>query len=370
MIRLLALVQKPAGLAPNQRFRLEQWAPFLERDHGIAVEFEPFESPPLTRMLYQRGGTVRKIGLVLGDAWRRRDAVARARAFDAVVILRESSLLGGAWVERALARAGVPFVFDFDDAIWLWSASGPNGAMTLARCPWKVVESCRLAAAVTVGNEFLADYARTYNQNVALVRTSIDVERFRVAPEPDAAPFTVVWTGSHSTLAHLETARDAIEALGREMPLRVRVVCDVSPPAYEHATLDFRAWSAEREAADLAAGHVGIMPLPNDAFARGKCGCKALQYMAIGRPVVVSPVGINRDVVTDGVSGYWADGTDQWVARLRRLATDPGLRAAMGAAARERVLDGFTAEQAAADFAAVVRQVVAGRVERRQRRSA
>ena len=359
-LRLLALVQKRRGLAPNQRFRLEQWAPHLARDHAIDVDLAAFESAALTEVLYRPGHVVRKARLTLRDAWRRRAERAHARKFDAVVVLREASLVGGAWLERRIARDGVPIVYDFDDAIWLWDPRSVNGVLTAARFPWKVAEICRLAAAVTVGNAFLADYARAHNPHVALVRTSIDTDRFARLPQPAAdGPLTLAWTGSHSTLPHLDTLRPALEALARRVPTRLRVVCDVSPAPISGVELDFCRWTPDTEASDLAPAHVGLMPLPDTPSARGKCGCKALQYMALGRPAVVSPVGINREIVRHGENGFLASTQDEWVARLDELARSPELRARMGDAAHATVHAGFTARASAAAFAEVVRGAVA-----------
>ena len=361
-MRLLALVQKGHGIAPNQRFRLEQWAPILARDHGIAVTFDAFESPQLTQVLYRPGHAAEKVRLTVAGAVRRWRGRRRAFGYDAVVILREASLVGGAWFERWLAARGIPFVYDFDDAIWHWDR-GANGVMSLARVPWKVGTICALASAVTVGNAYLADFARAHNANVAVVRTSIDAATYPEMPPPaPGAPFTVVWTGSHSTLAHLAGVRSALEALGRRLPVRLRAICDVAPPTFDGVELDFVPWTAAREAADLAAGHVGIMPLPDTPLARGKCGCKALQYMAIGRPAVVTPVGINAEIVRNGTNGRWASTPEEWVDVLEQLARDPAERARLGAAARETVLAGYTADASAAAFARVVRHVVDARV--------
>jgi glycosyltransferase involved in cell wall biosynthesis len=358
-LRLLALVQKPPGVAPHQRFRLEQWAPHLARDHAITIDFESFESPELSAVLYRPGQVARKARLVVRDTLRRWARRHRAREFDAVVVMREATMLGGALVERAISGAGVPLLYDFDDAIWLPDTSGRNGVFSLARAPWKVAEVCGLAAAVTVGNAYLAAYARQHTPRVHVVRTSIDVDRFVPAPPPPAGqPFTIVWTGSHSTLAHLETIRAALEAVGRELPTRLRVICDVAPRAFEYVALDFVPWRAESEAADLTAGHVGVMPLVETPATLGKCGCKALQYMAVGRPAVVSPVGINREIVRDGENGLLATSLDAWAAQLLRLARDPALAARLAAAGRRTVLDGFTAAGSAAAFARVTRAAV------------
>jgi glycosyltransferase involved in cell wall biosynthesis len=235
--------------------------------------------------------------------------------------------------------------------------------MTLAKMPWKIPDLCRLASAVTVGNAYLAEYARRYNEDVFLVRTGIEASRYpAIAMPTDDAPFRIVWTGSHSTLAHLESIREALVELGRRRSTRLRVICDVPPAvSFEGIEVEFVRWSAAREVADLAAGHVGIMPLPDTPFTRGKCGLKAIQYMAIGRPAVVSPVGINREIVRDGENGLWASTEAEWISQLERLAADPALRARLGAAARRTILEeGYTADVSAAAYAAVVRKV-AGR---------
>lgn len=358
-LRLLALVQKAPGVAPHQRFRHEQWAPHLARDHGITLEFEPFESPELSAVLYAPGHVARKARLVLRDSLRRWVRRRRARDFDAVVVMREATMFGGALVERAIARAGVPLLYDFDDAIWLPHTSGRNGVLALARAPWKVGGVCRVAAAVTVGNAYLAAYARRFNPSVHIVRTSIDVERFRPAPPlPASHPFTVVWTGSHSTLAHLATIRPALEAVGRVVPTRLRVICDVPPPPLEHVELEFVPWRPDREGPDLANSHAGVMPLPETPATLGKCGCKALQYMAVSRPAVVSPVGINREIVREGENGLVATSHDEWTRQLLRLARDAALRERLGDAGRQTVLGGFTSAGSAAAFARVARAAV------------
>jgi glycosyltransferase involved in cell wall biosynthesis len=361
MIRVLALVAKPPGLSPGQRYRIEQWEPLLRERHGIDVEYDVFESPALTRVLYHPHHRVRKAALLLGDAWRRRRILSRARGYDAIFIYREASLLGPAIYERLLERQQVPIVYDFDDAVWM-TAESRNGIFSSLRFPSKTADICRLATAVTVGNRYLADYAGEYNRNVDIVPTTIDLARYPVQPELTAGrPIVIGWTGSFSTLNHLEMARGAIERFARHHDVVVRVICSEPPRRpFANAQTDFVPWRADSEAHDVGRAHFGIMPLPNDAFARGKCGCKALQYMATGRPVVISPVGINAEIVTTGQNGILADSEDQWVAAFEQLSSSPAERARLGAAARRTVELRFSAEQAAERFAAVIHRVVQG----------
>lgn len=355
-LHLLALMLKAPGIAPNQRYRHEQWAPYLRQDHNIHLECEAFESAALTAVLYERGHAVLKARLILADALRRWKRRNRALMFDGVVVLRQAMLIGGAWLENWLVRRRVPLFYDFDDPVWMWNRSVANGLFNLASAPWKVGRICRIATAVTVGNDYLATYARRYNTNVHIVRTSIDADRFPRYPDPTTdRPFTVVWTGSHSTLPHLDTIRGTLERFAAKRPLCLRVICDVPPTPFHNVRLEFIPWRPETEAMELSPGHVGVMPLPDSPAARGKCGCKALQYMAIGRPAIVSPVGINREIIQDGVNGLWATTPDEWEAQFERLADDAELRTRLGDAGRRTVLSGFTARQSAAAFARVVR---------------
>ncbi len=361
MIRLLALVQKPEGISPGQRFRLEQWAPHLRAEHGMELEFAPFESPGLTAILYESGHVPEKIARVLWDFGRRAADVARAGRFDGVVMYREAALLGPAFYEHALARRRIPTILDFDDAIWLESGGGRNGLFAKLRFPAKTATLCRLADAVTVGNDYLAAWASRLNPNVHVARTSIELSNYPVLPPPpDDGVLRVGWTGSLSTMnVHLEAARPFLEALGARRPTELQVVCS-EPPARPFANVRnvFIPWRAETEAEDVARCHVGIMPLPDDPFARGKCGCKALQYMAVGRPVVVSPVGVNTEIVRSGENGLLASTDEEWVEALLRLGDSPDLRARLGAEGRKTVESGYSAERAAAAFADAVRSAV------------
>jgi glycosyltransferase involved in cell wall biosynthesis len=358
MVRLLTLVHKAPGISPGQRFRLEQWAPHLRARHGIALEFVPFESPALTRIIPRPGHHLEKAALLVGDLLRRREVLELARSCDGVVVYREASMLGPALYERLLAARGLPLIYDFDDAIWLPSAGSVNGAFRTLRFPGKTATICRLVGAVTVGNEYLAAWARRYNPNVVLVPTTIELGDYPSRPAP-AGTFVVGWVGSHSSLEHLEGARSALARLGERRRVILRIICDRPPTRpFQGVETDFVPWSREGEAPAVANAHVGIMPLIDDAISRGKCGCKALQYMAAARPVVVSPVGVNAEIVRDGESGYAARTTEEWVAALERLAESQELRARLGQAGRRVVEQRYSAEVGARLFAGAVAAVL------------
>lgn len=363
MIRLLAFVQKRPGISPGQRFRLEQWAPHLAAKHGITIDFVPFESERLTEILYSQGKFVKKGLFMLRDLARRTGPVLRARRYDGAIVYREVATVGPALWEHVLARLGIPFLLDFDDSIWMAGsdvARSPNGVFSYLRFAGKTRTVARLARVVTVGNEYLAAWARGYNDRVRVVPTSIALDRYPIQPELEAEePFVVGWMGSHSTLPYLELVREALEELGRRRPTQFVVVCDRSlEPPVKNVENVFVRWTADGEATDIGKMHVGIMPVPDTVYARGKCACKALQYMAAGRPAVVSPVGVNADIVRHGENGLHATTTEEWLAALEQLADSRALRSRLAAAGRRTVERGFSAEIAAARFADAVYELV------------
>jgi len=357
-LRLLVLASKPQGLSPSQRFRLEQWAPHLAENHGIELDFAPFESDRLTALLYKKGHLVAKAWRTLVDYARRAAILVRARHYDAVVIHREAALIGPAIYERLLSAEHRPIIYDFDDAIWSPGQAWGHGVFSLLHFPAKTSSICRLANAVTTGNEFLADYARKRNSSVFVVPTSIELADYPLVPEATGDRFVVCWTGSTSTLVHFEHAREPLERLAQLLPLTVKVICNKPPERpIAGAEMQFIPWSSEREAQELGDCHVGIMPLPDNEVSRGKCGLKALQCMATGRPVVISPVGVNVDIVEHGQNGFLAANTDEFVACLQDLAKSPERRRDMGANARKTIEDRYSSEVSASAFAAAVRSV-------------
>ena len=355
-LRLLALVQKVRGISPGQRFRLEQWEPFLRERHDIHLDYAAFESPALAKLLYEPGHLAAKGALMARDAMRRADVLSLARRYDGVVVYREAMPIGPALYERVLAAMGVPLFLDFDDAIWIGNVASVNGLFSHLRFPTKTSALCRMSRAVSVGNEYLASYAQRHSPSVHVVRTSIDLDKYTLQPRPTSHdPIVIGWTGSKSTLTHLELARAWLERLAQRRRVRLRVVCSEPPRPVAGVELEFVPWTAEREAVDLGGLHVGIMPLPDDTFAKGKCACKALQYMAVGCPVVIAPVGMNAELISSGDNGILAGSDDECISAVEKLADDPAGANRMGLAGRRTVEEGYSAERSAERFATMIR---------------
>lgn len=282
------------------------------------------------------------------EAWRVRPA-------DADVIFVQKGILPGltSWWEEHFARRK-PVVFDLDDAIWL-PRRGGNPLLRALHREAAVQRVLRCATAVIAGNSYLAGYARRFNEHVTVVPSAIDLARYPATP-PAGSRCKIGWIGSRTTLPYLKPLGPVFRQLG-VTPL----IIAAGDPRQLGFPVEFRLWSLEREVDDLRELGIGVAPLPDEPWERGKCGVKILQYMACGIPVVASPVGVQRDLVQDGVTGFLAETESQWCERLKQLLANPDLRARMGAAGRRRVEAEFNVEVAAAKVAEVLHSVVKAR---------
>lgn len=341
-MRVLALMPALYDTSPGQRYRLEQWEPFL-RELGVEISYEPFECEELHSLLYKPGLLGQKLSLVTKGLSRRVSALKRAKKFDLVYIFREAALLGPAVFERLIHRAGVPIVFDFDDAIFVSYRSPSNGYLSYLKFATKAKTSCRLASHVMVGNPYLAEYARQVNDCVTVVPTTIDTDKYRVVSSKQKAELPVIgWTGSHSTVQHLDTLGNALETLAKSQRFTVRVI---GTPNYQLHGVEVEAlkWRSETELDDLGVIDIGVMPLPDDDWSKGKCGLKALQFMALGIPTICSPVGVNTDIIRDGENGFLASSEKEWLEKLTRLIESKELRERLGRAGRLTVEQSYSA---------------------------
>lgn len=356
-MRLLALVPSIYDKNPSQRYRIEQWEPHLRR-LGVEITYRPFEDEALNRVLYQPGRMPEKVGLILRALARRARGMREVRDFDAVYILRETALLGPPVFEHLMKRTGVPFIFDFDDAVFVPYVSPSNGYLSYLKFPGKTRTICRLAAHVMAGNEYLADYARQVNEHVTVIPTTVDTEKYTIEFARAANDVPVIgWTGSYSTAQHLRTLGGALRRLAERERFRLRVI---GAPNFELEGVDVEVvpWRSETEVADLRPVDIGVMPLPEDPWSKGKCGMKALQYMGLAIPTVCSPVGVNSDIIRDGENGLLAATEDEWVEKLSALLHSSELRERLGRAGRSTVEAKYSAAVQAPRVFRIIESIV------------
>lgn len=320
------------------RFRVMSYLRSLEAA-GIRCVIDPADPPKYAwshEHPWNRPGVWRLArGLLRWRSLRdRRRAVARAGAFDAVLLQRDLSLFDAAGdLEEALARVNPRIVFDFDDALWLKGDGSPDPTRES-----KLRRILGLVRVVTAGNETLRAWVGGGDRVIHLP-TPIDTDHYTPAPglRPAGGPVVIGWIGLRSNLPFLMTIAGPLTKVTQSRDAVVRIVCDRPP---DPATLPFRAetvpWSSEREAELLQSFDAGLMPLPDNAWTRGKCGLKLLQYMATGIPAAASPVGVNREILAGGEAGLLPDGEAAWEAALDRLVADAAWRAEAGRAGRAR----------------------------------
>jgi glycosyltransferase involved in cell wall biosynthesis len=264
--------------------------------------------------------------------WERRELLRWAH----VTVLHQIKL--SSIEERLFASFSRHRVFDVDDAIYVRK---PRRLGDLPdESAWrkqKFAATCRGVDVVAAGNDILAGVARVAAREISVLPTSIDTACYQPATAGPLDPPTIAWIGSPENLIYLEMIRPALARLTTRHPtLKLRVICSEFPDWSDVAIEQVR-WSSATEARYLAGSHIGVMPLTDDAWSRGKCAFKLLQYMATALPCVASPVGANTEAVMDGINGFHATHADEWERSLEQLIATPELRARFGARGRAHV---------------------------------
>lgn len=282
-------------------------------------------------------------GTILG-LLRRLRLLLEIRRYNWVFIHREAIPVGPPWYEWILVKIfKKKLIYDFDDAIWLKPQSVANSLTNYFRPGTKTSTICRISDKVCVGNRYLALYAERYNRNVKVIPTTIDTVGWHatVKEHKNDREITIGWTGSHSTLTYLHLVVPVIKDLGRLYKFRFLVICDVRP-TLDLNCLVYKKWKKKTEIEDLLGIDIGLMPLPKTEWAKGKCGLKALQYMALGIPALVTPVGVNRQIVDHNVNGFHCTSEEEWRSSIERLITNPNKRRKMGYNGREKVVEYYS----------------------------
>lgn len=344
---LWMIVAHRKGRAPSQRYRCEQYEAALEAE-GFALRWLPLMDEAEDCVFYGEPPPWVK-ACMMYRLWRKRAQQLKAIPTCArVFIHREAFPAGGAFFERALKLRGCRLIFDFDDAIWLRDVSAANRRWAWLKRPEKTFENFRLADLVLAGNEFLAGEALRHARRVEIMPTTVDGEIYRL-PNPRETdphrPVVVGWSGSPTTVEHFRHALPALIRVKEKYGSRVRFAL-IGDAKIEIPELDLKgqAWSVEAELKALASFDIGIMPLPDSPWTQGKCGLKALTYLAFETPAVVSPVGVNARIIRPNENGFWAETPEDWENALSRLIEDSALRARLGKQGRADVLRYWSSE--------------------------
>ena len=348
-LKVLFLTKYPYEIA-STRYRVNQFFPFLE-ENGIECSFSPLMNIKFFRILHKQGQILYKI---LGVAWfslRRFLDVFRALRYDVVFVQREALMVGPPVVEWLIAKViRRPVVFDFDDALFLGSDGRARERwIRMLKWPQKIVSILRLSSHVIVSTPYLQAYAAQYNPRVTVIPSVLDCQKFIPVRRDSREEITIGWVGTFSSWPYMERLRDVFEELGKRHRFVLKIVglgrdYPLRSPNIEVINLD---WDLEREVEDYQSLDIGVYPLIDDAWSRGKMGFKVIGYMAVGIPCVCSALGDHVRFLQDGVNGMLAATKEEWVEKLSRLIEDKELRRRIGEAARRTVEEWYcTARQA------------------------
>jgi glycosyltransferase involved in cell wall biosynthesis len=350
---------KYARNGASSRYRTFQYVPWLDRARIQYTLLELFDEDYLAYK-YARGHA--HPAAVLRAFIRRLLVVLTLPRHSTVVTEYELLPYFPALPERWLVWRGCRLVVDYDDALF---HQYDNHRKKWVRRLFgrKIATVMRLAHTVVAGNPYLAEYARRAGApRVEVIPTVVDLDRYpsRDAKAPDlVAPFVIGWIGSPSTARYLETITPALAEICANGRACVRLIGS-GPINLAGVPVEVLAWDENSEVDMLKDFDVGIMPLPDEPWERGKCGFKLIQYMACGLPVVASPVGVNREIVEHDVNGYLAVTTTEWVRMLNLLLDDADLRQRLGQAGRAKVEREYSLQVTGPKLAALIKAVVGG----------
>lgn len=345
--------------SPSQRYRYEQYLPYLEAQ-GFRWEHSYLLDARDDQAFYAPGNYFRKLNILLKQIRIRRKDVRRAHQFDIIFVQREAFSLGSAYFEGQFGKSKAKLVFDFDDALWLQNISKANRALAFLKNPRKIPRIIAASDWVIAGNTYLANYARPINPNVSIIPSTIDTQAYQPRPElqPREGKVCIGWTGSHTTVQHFLTLvpvlRRLQETFGDRVYFKVIGKADVT---VEGLQLKAVPWQAATEAEDLGELSIGIMPLPDEEWTRGKCGMKGLQYMGMGIATVMARVGTNQEIIQHGENGFLALSPEEWYEALATLIRQPALREQFGTRGRQTVVERYSVQSQQPVYADLLHRV-------------
>jgi len=343
MPRVLILVAHRPERSPSQRYRFEQYIPYL-KEQGFEFVWSPLLNEKDDTIFYGKGGFFKKIWILLKGRIQRQRDVGRFKEFDIIFIQREANFLGTSFAEKAAYNSGKKVIFDFDDAIWLADTSAANKKWEWVKNPSKFMTNVANAHLILAGNSYLANKAKENARGqLHVIPTTVDTDSHVPKPElREREKICIGWSGSFSTIKHFEEVLPVLKELNKKYPnkLQFKVFGDA---LYHNADLGIKGipWTASTEVDVLNSFDIGIMPLPNDHWAKGKCGLKALTYMSCGIPVVMSAVGVNTEVGSDG-NALLVNSNEEWKEALGKLIENKNLRRELGMRGRKVVEERYS----------------------------
>ncbi len=317
---IIFLFPYPADEVASQRFRFEQYLPLLTK-HNIRFRCKSFYARWFYNILYDDKKHLLKFIGILAGFLRRLVHLAYCISQDYVFIHRELTPIGPPFFEWFIIKVlRKRVIYDFDDAIWLANTSDENKLASTLKFHKKFNSICRWSFKISCCNDFLANYASHYNSNIQINPTTIDTSKFYpLKRDKQAESVTIGWTGTQSTIPYLESIKDSLKSILYEnKKVKLLVICN-KKPQWDIVNYEYIEWNKELEFSDLLKIDIGLMPLPESDWAKGKCGFKILQYFSAGIPAIASKVGINSSLIIHGLNGFLCNNEKDWYNHLNEL---------------------------------------------------
>jgi glycosyltransferase involved in cell wall biosynthesis len=354
-VRIL-LLSRYSSLGASSRYRSYQYLPFL-RSRGHAVDIDPLLGDLYLRRLYS--GERAPIVDVLASYVRRKMKLLLSRKYDLLWIEYEAFPWMPYWMESLIIPSAVPYVVDYDDAVF--HRYDKNSSSLVRRLLGSKIDRVMGSSALVIaGNEYLADRARKAGaRRVEILPTVIDLEKYPVVDPPRNDVFTIGWIGTPQTMRYLQGIQEALKIVCKDNGARLRTIGAASI-ALDGVPIEAKSWSESTEVEEMQKFDVGIMPLADGLWERGKCGHKLIQYMGCSRPVVASPVGANSMIVEEGKTGFLASTAGEWVKAFQTLKDNQDLGNSMGRNGRKKVEQNYSLSIAAPRLATYLEDTAKG----------
>lgn len=344
MNKVLIITNHRKNRSPGQRFRFEQYLNFLE-SNGYQITFSYLLNKKDDKYFYKEGSVFNKVIILIKSFLKRYKEVKTYDNYNIIFVYREAFFTGSTFFEKRIAKSKAKFIFDFDDAIWLHDVSGGNKKWGWLKNPDKIKKIIQYSDMVFAGNDYLATYAKKYNSKVKLIPTTIDTNYHKQNIGKKEKKVCIGWTGSSTTLKYFEDFIPTLLKVKNKHNdlVTFKVIVD-EKKEYPELGIKTTFWSLDNEIENLSKIDIGIMPLPEDKWAKGKCGFKGLQYMALKIPSVMSPVGVNTKIIDNNINGFLAKTEKDWIDILSKLIGDEKLRESIGEKGRATVIEKYSVE--------------------------
>ncbi len=347
------ILTRYSRLGASSRLRFHQYVPYLEK-RGWEITIDTLLEDHYINDLYNnRPNNYKKI---LISYWQRFRTLIGSKAYDVLWIEKELFPMLPPWFEVILRRKSIPYVVDYDDAIF--HNYNLHSNWLVRKCLGnKIDKVMKNAVLVITGNEYLADYARQVGATrVEIIPTVIDILRYEPVHERNDV-FTIGWIGSPATSKYLDLIKPSLVRFNHYNRFKL-VLVGSGEFEVNSLSIERRLWSEDTEVNDIQNFDVGIMPLPDEPWERGKCGYKLIQYMACGKPVIASPVGVNKDIIENGVNGFLVQDEDEWVKALITLYEHPDMALTIGQQNRAKVEENYCIQVTAPRMGALLRNAI------------